>query len=367
MSKVKEITKDLNSKSTKLQIQSALNEALEVIKEQEEKMFNPEMVKEEQKNVETLEKAKEIVSTKEVKVKEIDRNLKQLNEDYEVALLKLNEIHGNYESIEEAITLQKEKMNELYGIDSSLVKLTDLLNLYTSKNEQLENEYKVKTKKEEEEYQLKIDIMTGTLNNLQSEYTRELELINKQRKIEKEEYDYNLKRERKIEKDEYEDEKAKQKQEFLKSMIEQEADIDARLILLNNREKDLEKKEADFIELQQKVEEIPSLLDELKENTIKKTVEKCNNDYKYRLELLTTKKDNEIEILKNSNTSLIDAINEYKDDISELKDTINQMRSEMNELASKSMETASNLNYVKNLENIVKDSNVNKNNILSSK
>lgn len=236
-------------KDTKQVIFEAYQEAVSALKAARDSKFDPNTIKKEKADKETIKKAESIV----------EMNI--LNE----------EIVSKYDSLKEAIALKEDELREYYGIERDIDTILALVEAKKAIEAKMDCDYAVA----ENEWENKIA-------DLKSNYKTTEEDLRKERKREIEEYNYNLKRARQLENDKWEDEKN-----------EREAELTSKEVEVAARERAVKETEVEFLELTEKVAEIPNLIAKAVEEA--KDAVKSECDRKHAIEKSVIKREVELD------------------------------------------------------------------------
>ena len=262
---------EITLKNTKAEILEALNEALEREKNMAKMKYEPE---------------------KEEKKQKIEKAIEVSRENVEQKIFS-EELNNKFKDLETAIQAEEEKLKNLYGVEKELNNLVVVINAGKDYMAELEEKKKTKTeelnnsiKELEEQYKTKKE-------ELEKEYDLKSKNLKMERDREVEEYNYKIKREREISNNKWEDEKIQRENELSKKEIETAT-------LLEEA-----KSNADHIkELENKVDEIPTLLEKEYAKGKKDATNELEKEHKYATELLKKDFQNTIDRQNDKITSL---------------------------------------------------------------
>ena len=253
-----------------------------------------------------------------------------------------------YKDLREAIDMKKTTLKDLYDIEAEASSLVALINAHKDKEQELKDKYKKLSDDLEAEYQEKKALKESELIELEikkeevlnvtaSENKSLFEELDKARKREKEEYEYNLKRERKIAEDKWNDEKAAKE----KALADREESIAETEAVLAAKEEYIE-------ELERKVSEIPTLIESATNEGIKKG--KADADKSNAFEVRSINQKNEYE-----QASLRDRVSRLESDLAAsnakndvLQEKLDAAYAQMRELAAETVKSAGGVKIIGN-------------------
>jgi|AntAceMinimDraft_17_1070374.scaffolds.fasta_scaffold52234_1 hypothetical protein len=258
--------KKITISQTKKEIMDAYNELLQKMKSKTE----------EPKEIQKREIAEKIV--KEVSglsVNSINKNIVGLKINTSGTLDKLEEqmenVFKEFEKLHESVKIEKENLEELYQISANAHSLSALIAAQKEKQEAFEKETeekKLQWKTEEEKRQSEITEAKVTLDKL--------------RKRDEEEYQYNLKIKRKKEQDEYEEKKNK----LEKELLEKKTRFEKEMI---EREVKIKEAETELLELRKKNEGFPDILEKEVKKAQQETEKTLKQQYNFEKQLSDNK------------------------------------------------------------------------------
>ena len=309
---------EITIKNTKAEISDALNEALEREKNLAQMKYDPEKEEKKQKVEKAIETSKENVEQK----------------------IFSDELNSKFKDLELAIEEEERKLKDLYGIENELVNLVAVVNAGKDYMAKLEDNKKKKTdelneqiKELEAEYKLKQE-------TLEKEYENKAKSLKTERDREVEEYNYKIKREREISNNKWEDEKAKRELELAKK----EDDV---ATLLEEAEKNAEH----LKELEEKVNDIPSLLEKEYARGRKEATAEVEKENKYATELLKKDFQNTIDRQNDKIESLKEEVTKANDEKTSLQEKLDQAYNQIKEMATKTVEATGGVKILGNNNN----------------
>ena len=309
---------EITIKNTKAEILDALNEALEREKNLAQMKYEPEKEEMKQKVEKAIEASKENVEQK----------------------IFSNELNSKFKDLELAIEEEEKKLKDLYGIENELVNLVAVVNAGKDYMAELEENKKKKTdelnvqiKDLEAEYKLRQEA-------LEKEYENKAKSLKIERDRETEEYNYKIKREREISNNKWEDEKTKRELELTKKE-------DEVAILLEEAEKS-----AEYLkELEEKVNEIPSLLEKEYAKGRKEATSEAEKENNYATELLKKDFQNTIDRQNDKIESLKDEVTKTNAEKASLQEKLDQAYNQIKEMATKTVEATGGVKILGNNNN----------------
>lgn len=306
---------EISLKNTKAEILDALNEALEREKNMANMKYEPEKEEKKSKEEKAVKTARECVEQK----------------------IFSEELNNKFKDLELAIAAEEEKLKELYGVEKELNNLVIVVN--AGKDYMAELEERKKTKTEELTLQIKCleEEYRAKKEELEKDYDIKARNLKLERDREVEEYNYKTKRERELANNKWEDEKSKRevalasKEEETNKLLE-EAKVNAKNV----------------VDLENKVNEIPTLLEKEYARGRKEATGELEKEHKYEIELL--KKDYQ-SIIDRQN----DRIETYKQEIEKnneekksLQDKLDQSYLQIKEMATKTVEATGGVKIIGN-------------------
>lgn len=243
-----------------------------------------------------------------------------------------------YNKLMEALSLLEKRIKERYEIEAELNSLTALINSHKDLEVAKEEEYKIlKEKLANEMSEKKVELQAEISDLEQQKKDKIMEIktesdamtakIIKDRQRAEEEYSYNLRRQRKLENDEWEDEKAAREKELAIN----EKIVDNKEAVLDE---ELEKIEA----LKEQVSHIPVMLEEAKEEGVKKGKADADKSHVFEVRSLKQQYEYEQKLATDKIQRLEAAAEEAKCKIAELQNKLDSAYIKMNELATNTVQ-----------------------------
>ncbi len=312
---------EISLKNTKAEILEALNEALEREKNLNKVKSDP--IKEEKEK-------KEKIAVKET-MENVSNNIFS------------EELNNKFNTLEIAIKAEEEKLKNLYGIESELANLTVVVNAGKDVLRSLEEKKTSETEKLNTSIKELEDLYKKKNEELENEYELKTKSLKLERDREVEEYNYKLKRDREIDKNKWDDEK-KVREDNLKLK-----EIETNKLFNEAKEKDNYLKE-----LESKVDKIPEMLQKEYDRGVKETTILLQKEQEYKEELLKKDYQNTID----RQTDKIESLNNELLKLSELnknlQDKMDKAYLEMKELAAKTVEANGGLKIISNNQSDIK-------------
>lgn len=312
---------EITLKNTKAEILDALNEALEREKNMAKMKYEPEKEEKKQKVEKAIESTRESVEKK----------------------IFSEELNNKFLDLETAIKAEEEKLKELYGVEKELNNLTIVVNAGKDYMAELENNKRVKTeelnnsiKELEEQYKVKKE-------ELEKEYETKTKALKLERDRELEEYTYKTKREREIANNKWEDEKAERENILAKK--EEKVTI-----LLEEAEAKAEQ----IKELENKVNDIPAILEKEYARGRKEAMVELEKDHKFATELLKKDFQNTIDRQNDKIESLKEEVQKSNEEKKSLQEKLDLSYNQIKEMATKTVEATGGVKIIGNNNNDIK-------------
>lgn len=239
-----------------------------------------------------------------------------------------------YNDICEAVEIKTAELNNLYGIEAELNTLIALVNAHKDKVHELDEEYKQLRTEAEKNLQDAKAAIKDEIDALNKEKAETLAAIRKEsselktqlkqeRQREEEEYTYNRDRSRKIAENEWADKEAEKRKE-----------LEAWDNSIEERELAVIEQENHINELEQKVSEIPSLLETAKTEGYEKGKADAGKSYGFEKRAIEQKNEYEQKALHDKVERLETDLTEAKDTIATLQEKLDSAYAQMRELAT---------------------------------
>lgn len=298
---------EITIKNTKAEILEALNEALEREKNIKSTKFDP---------------------VKEAKDEEITKAVKASKVNVEQNIFSI-EFTNKFNELERAIEAEEEKLKNLYGIEEELQNIVLVINAGKERISKIENEKKIKAEEITSEIQQLEENFKRKNEELQQEYADKAKQLKMERDRENEEYTYKLKRDRAIENDKWEDEKNEREEKLAKMEAE------AKNLLEEATNK------AEYIkQLEEKVNNIPILLQEEYERAKKEISKELNKEYEYKTALAEKDYANTTDRLNDKIEAITKELEKSNQLNLTLQEKLDNAYIEIKNLATKTVETS---------------------------
>ena len=262
-------------------------------------------------------------------------------------------IISQYNDLKTAIQMKKEELNNLYGIEVEANSLVAIINAHKDKDTELKEKYNTKMKELDVSANERAEKLNNDIAALEQkkhdlivatsvEYEELKKELDKQRKREEEEYEYNLKRTHQIAEDQWNDEKATREKE----LTEREAAVRA-------DEAELAEKTSYIEELEKKVEEIPTLIQEATNAGIEKGKADANKSNAFEVRALKQKSDYDTQILKDKVDRLYSEVDSLKAEKADLQAKLDDAYAQMRELAAETVKSTGSVKILSGQNNAV--------------
>lgn len=309
---------EISLKNTKAEILDALNAALEREKNMAKVKYEPE---------------------KEEKAKKVEKAIETSKENVDKKIFS-EELNNKFKDLELAIEAEEEKLKNLYGIEKELNNLVVVINAGKDYMNDLEYSKKEKTeelnnniKELEKVYQTKKD----ELNQEYEQYAKKLKI---ERDRELEEYNYKTKREREISNNKWEDEKKEREINLAKKESE-----------LNKLLDEASENAEHLKELEDKVKDIPDLLEKEYNRGKKEITEELKKEHDYEIELLKKDFQNTIDRQNDKILALQEIVKKSDEEKNSLQNKLDQAYNQIKEMATKTVEATGGVKILGNNAN----------------
>lgn len=306
---------EITLKNTKAEILEALNAALEREKDMAKVKYEPE---------------------KEEKAKKIEKAIQVSKENVEKKIFS-EEFNNKFRDLEIAIEAEEEKLKELYGIEKELNNFVVVIN--AGKDYMVELEYNKKIRTEELNNNIKEleETYKAKKEELEKEYEVNAKRLKTERDREIEEYNYKLKREREISNNKWEDEK-----------LQRENDLSKKEKEINELLEEATANAKNVKELEEKVNNIPTLLDKEYTRGRKEIAEELKKEYNYETELLKKDFQNTIDRQTDKILSLQEDVKKLNEEKLSLQEKLDQAYNQIKDMATKTVEATGGVKIIGN-------------------
>lgn len=306
---------EITLKNTKAEILEALNAALEREKDMAKVKYEPE---------------------KEEKTKKIEKAIQVSKENVEKKIFS-EEFNNKFRDLEIAIEAEEEKLKELYGIEKELNNLVVVIN--AGKDYMVELEYNKKIRTEELNNNIKEleEMYKAKKEELEKEYEVNAKRLKTERDREIEEYNYKLKREREISNNKWEDEKLQRENNLSKKEKE-----------INELLEEATANAEHVKELEEKVNNIPTILEKEYTRGRKEIAEELKKEYNYETELLKKDFQNTIDRQTDKILSLQEDVKKLNEEKFSLQEKLDQAYNQIKDMATKTVEATGGVKIIGN-------------------
>jgi chromosome segregation ATPase len=241
----------------------------------------------------------------------IGRELTELADRFETEI-------ETYRKIQSAIQAKKEELNTIYEVETAASDLAALIDAQRLKKEQFEREMQ----DQKESFNSEIEEIRTQWQREQADREQRVkdqaEAIDKQRKREKEEYEYNFSREKAQRKNALKDELQALEKELIVKRSEFESQSQSRTTELDAREEAITTREKDMESLQKEVESFPKRNEAAVQKAITDTTERLTRDFKGEKALMEARFEGERNVLMGKIEALEKAVTSQAAQISDL-------------------------------------------------
>ena len=291
---------NVTEKSTKGVIWGAYQVALEKIEALQSQQLNPEAIAAGKKKAEVLKSAKTTVGTS------VDKVVADLRVVVDAALTDLtSEFEGKkteFANLDEAIKAKDAELAEIYEIERNANTLAALINSHEVLKAQQTEENAATL----ERFQEQLRAIRENIEHAETEYEgKRKEMFSTLRKDQqraREEFEYDFAREKKIKEDELTD--------FIQSA---EKDIAEQKQVLLARDAELTEREIKMNDLEDKVAEIPALIEAAKAEAADKAKKDTERSFVFEKRAIESNKDSEIRVLESRVQLLEEALASEKE------------------------------------------------------
>ncbi len=341
------MAKKLNENSnTKKEFVAAYNEQLVQIEELKKALADPKDALLAKQNAATLETAEKIVNSN------MAETVKTLQTQVETLLGSLvGQVSTGSEELKalnESIDLKKAELKELFDIETKAYSLTALIN--AEKQCQIEHDANMDARKTE--LNEMVAELNGRINSLKDELDNRLAEMDRQvlkaRENAMNELDYEMARKKVVDNDLWDDEKKIREN----NLAETEAELKRRVDAVTVREDKMG-------DLENKVAEIPTLIEEAKKEAYEDGKSKAETAEGYKIRAIEAKHKSEVEILNNKVEMLTERLEESNKQLEQAKADLKDAYDKINSTAKATVEASGNKAILSQIEASL---NKNKNN-----
>ena len=220
----------------------------------------------------------------------ISRELTELADRFETEI-------ETYRKIQTAIETKKEELNTIYEVETAASDLAALIDAQRLKKEQFERQMQ----DQKETFEAEMKEIRAQWQREQADREQRVkdqaEAIDKQRKREKEEYEYNFTRDKAQRKNTLNDELQALEKELIVKRSEFESQSQNRVTELDAREEAITSREKDMESLQKEVESFPRRNEAAVQKAVADTTERLTRDFKGEKALMEARFEGESNVL----------------------------------------------------------------------
>lgn len=327
--------KTISSSNTKAQILKAYDEVLKKLEEKsEDKPKEVQQKKDDIKIVTSAQKNTEGSIFKSISALKLSFNesLEKIQEDLVNEYNKLIEI-------QEAIKIEKKNLEDLYGISTN----TDSLAAMLLAQKEGREKFDLEMKSAKDNHEMEMDKTKSLWDKQKAEHEASIKeesvSIQKTRKREEEEYDYNLLQKRKKETDAYEVKKATQETELKEKKATFEREF-------AEREKAILEKEKEYKVLKQASDNFPKELEKAVQQAKSELEASLKSEFKYEKDLKAKESEGLISLKDLQITTLENKIKEMEVQIKVLGQKSETSEKSVKDIAIKAIESSHKVQFV---------------------
>lgn len=299
---------------------------------------------------ETEKKLKELQAGKsnpvaEAKKVEVKKAMESAEESVKEGIFS-DDLNQKYNDVMTAISVGEDRIKELYGVEKELINLTTVINAHKDEVSELESEAAETEKAIQDQYDAMRQRLDAEITDYRIKIREEEETLRKtaamilsqletERKREKEEYSYNLKRERAKEEDAWEDQKAERKA----AIAQAEATVDAAW-------DEVKAKQDYIVELEEKVAAIPALLAEAQISGAEAKDKELGKEYGYKKSMMEKEHGYAVSRLEDKVNYLETELAKTLSINSSLQEKLEDAYAKVQEIATKTVEANGKINII---------------------
>ena len=332
--------------NTKKEMLDAYNELMEQLKEKRQTELIPYEKIEEKKN-------KEIVKTADsISTEEVVKKSAELKHEFGAALTKLAEKLENavsqYQTVKSAVELKQNELQDIFEIQKEASSLAALIEAQKQKREAFEQEMTEKRERLDIEIQTTKEEWAKDKKQHEADLKEHLAAVEKQRKREKEEFDYSFLREKQQAKDAFEAETSAWEREWEKSKEDKIKDLD-------EREKAVAASETELKELREKVQKFPEELEKTVQKAVHDSTERIILENQHKEQMIQNKFEGEKQVFITRIESLDKTIKEQSQQIVKLSTQLEKSYGQVQDIAVKAVEGSAGKANLNSLSDLLKE------------
>jgi hypothetical protein len=330
--------------NTKKEMLEAFNRLKTKYEEQAKAQLKPEKVKAEKIENETIRIA-DTVTTDNI-IKRGDNLKSEIIHSLTDITNKLQEETERYRKVKEAIAVKDKELNELFEIEKSAFTLAALLETHKQKSAEFEEKMAQEQATFQDEMENKREEWGKEKQWYLASFKEQQAEDQKKRQREKEEYEYNYKREKEQKKRKLEDELAQIAKEIEMNSEDFEKQVSTKEDELNQREIKVSEKEKLLEGLQQKVDAFPKELESAVNKAIKETTDTLLAEAKKNEQLLIRQYEGEKNVLSTKIESLEKVVSNQIIQIETLSKQLENSYGKVQDIAVKAVASTQNLKFI---------------------
>jgi len=351
------MVEEVSMKNTKKEMLEIINTLQLQIKEKAKTKLDPEKIKKETKNIETLQKAEQAASSD---LSTQIHNLKiSINKELSALSDKIEAEAEKHENLNQAIKLKQDELNEIYGIEKQAANLAAIIEAQNYAKEKFEaemaqnrenltnelDENRIKQENNLSAIREKLETqISETKLKWEKEKKEYLEALaeekaktKNQRIRENEEYEYQMKRTQEIEKNKFSDEMDIIDKEIKQKKVDFEKFQQSKTIELDEREKRVAEQEQKMEQLQDKVDSFSGELEKAVNSSVKEAQKHITDHFKQEEALLVKGFEGEKNVLKTKITALESLTKDQGKQIEKLNNQQEKAYKQVQEIAGKAV------------------------------
>jgi hypothetical protein len=319
----------ITASSTKQEMLAAYKEMVKRLKEKRETELKPQQRAEEKQKEEAMQVA-ESLSTEG-----IAREVGNLRSEISKVLIELSdgmeEEIGKYLHLKRAVEAREKELTELSAIEKEALSLAALLEAQKERRERFDSEMA------EKKQSLETEIASTRVDWKEEQKAHDAEVQareaaeKKKREREAEEYTYTVERQKRLAQEQFEYDKARMERETQLRREELERDLKA-------REQTLTAKEAELVQLHERVAAFPDELAAAVEKAVKETTARLTRESEAREALLRKEFEGEHKVFQSRIESLQQTVKEQQQQIVRLSTQIEKSYGQVQEIAVRAIE-----------------------------
>lgn len=245
-----------------------------------------------------------------------------------------------YNKIKIAVRSKQEELDTIYGVETAASDLAALIEVQQERKEAFETEMANRRTAFEVEMQEALDEWEKEKTVREQEAKELAESIAKQRKREKEEFEYGYAREKSQKKTALEDELQTVEKDILRKRESFERESSQRKSELDIREEDIAKRENEMATLRKEVDTFPSRIEAAVEKAVDDITTRLTQDFEKDKALMESMSDGEKNVLKSRIESLETLVKNQTDQIGDLSRGRESAYEKVQDIANRAVDAA---------------------------